>query len=228
MRLAEGIVFAAILALTSVEPLRAEPITYQLTGVVTAATGPDVMNQWLPGITVGGAVTGVLTFDPLDFTSLSSSCGCEYTPGVLNDFEVTIAGNTFGANGPMLTVRNDNADGDLLNWWSFSPRLLNAPVGPGPFNPDDLVLNLLDTTGTLLSSVDPPMVNLGLFEDRTVVFDGDGYRPDGGADHIVWSADITSVRQVPEPSTVLLIGTGVAVGFAARWGRRHLGAPLRQ
>ncbi len=115
---------------------------------------------------------------------------------------------------------------DVVMAYANLPVVL-APAGPYcclPFTPmfDELWLELQDPTGTALADASlPTSVDGNRFATMTFVFGGQSPDDYDVAWHIFGL--LNSFYQVPEPSTLLLLGSGLAGlgGVAWRWNRRR-------
>jgi PEP-CTERM motif len=155
------------------------------------------------GMTTLGAATG------LDFITSNGIT----SPGVAGDYRVggttgdfTTAGIISGNNGEMGTIKDISLTGTNLNGFSTTPILLFQLNNSGNFSFDLLTLtftqsaNQIDILGTgtlhLLGYLDTP----GRF-----YFSNQGT----GIGSFTFSATDASLAAVPEPGTLLLLGTGL-------------------
>jgi hypothetical protein len=204
----------------SARPAAATPVTYSFTGTLTflnvlsADPASRDIDVWLPGLTNGMSMSGSFVFDAASGQA---------------DLQVALGSYVFGGNGFTETVVNDSTFavndttvpfGDAVGFWDAFPTMLTPP--PSAFLPDDLVLNLWDSTGGSLSSPTVHSGDLGAFTHRLITFDGLGFSPRGSA-IVDWQGTIDHFQATPEPSTLLLVCSGVIGlgGTARKWAVRR-------
>jgi len=144
----------------------------------------------------------------------------------------TVDGVTFTVTNPVLS----RSPGDTLTWnYSVSNSSgldaialdLNAPVGftggiPDasvfdPFGPTGIIADGGTFTGTLFSFISDPAVssstNTGFFDLTVLLLDNQGNFVNVIDLVDNYSATITSSAAVPEPGTLILVGSGLLAGL---------------
>ena len=213
-------VLVLILCLLWVKPAGAVTTTYVFTGSLTRldlgaydsagynAEYSDI-SLWLPGLYEGMPFLGKLSYDPGSWNvdQYGSVEGASW------DLQVFLGDYDFHAGGGNLSAANDTPD-DSMGFVCMKPDMLAMPVTPVVyFAPDDLALSLRDPTGNVISDLNLPVGNLEQFAEARIVFDGDlGMETPTGflAATMVWDATNLSIQVVPEPSSFLILGLGVA------------------
>ena len=230
---------ATVVVLTCAISAQAGPIlTYDFTGTVQTVNETDSfrLNGTIP---IGTKVTGSFTYEAGVPGNSIAGFGVDY-PDTAVRFSVNIGGGIFvwDSNLPLILPHvfvedNQIVDGDLFQVIGdeHSPSNLTVPVGAtiaSPFGIEGF-LGLRDPTETAFSSVDiPTNLDLSKFEERLFLISGGLAGPQSMSDigSILVALDSLTLApepsSVPEPSTLLLFGTGVALfGFARGRIRGH-------
>jgi hypothetical protein len=211
-----ALIVAALILASQLEAL-ATPITFTLTGNVDTVS-PELAGTFNTTQTMSGSYT----FESLspDLSPGDSTIG-QYSPLVPNSLSFTVGTYSGGRVGPVdpsdvIQVRDSFSDEYFLNW---GPPL-NGP-NAGTLSPVNFVAFLTDFTGTAFGSDALPSIppNLAAFSVRRW---GVNFAENGNCCFVV-SGGITSLElaPVPEPATLLLLGTTAASLGLARWRQRR-------
>jgi PEP-CTERM motif len=190
--------FAAIAGLASGVPVRAESITYTFTGV---GNGTVDSTAW------SGTFTFVFDADTANIVGPS---GGEY-------FQLNLGG-TFSEGSYSATLLSDNFV--VVNTATATPRLgfFNSTVDNG-----GTIQNSAFTTYTLATEIGP-LTGTGSNVLPTFNSDGHGFGTTGGQTiELLGMTSLTftaTLQSVPEPSSVVLLASGLAAGLALLHRRR--------
>jgi hypothetical protein len=220
------ICIALVILVSGASTAAAVPITFAFTAEVT---GSSLLGM---GIDEGHIVTGSFTYDTAG-TDLNSSDGiAEFLDtGITSvSFSVTSSLGSYDWAASdfqtfSTTVWNDTNQSDLFRIFSFSPQttsstsdvyLQTAQLRLRNFDP------VLPTLAPLTSDAIPTTLNLADWASQAqfsfFVVNGDGLGV-GRVDSTLTS--LTQVNSVPEPSSLVLVGAGIAASFGFRRVRRR-------
>jgi hypothetical protein len=198
-----------------VQKAEADLITFDFTGTVITVA-PELLGTF----SLGDAMTGSYTFDST-------------TPGVsgpdtsiynlaITALDVTVGSYVATASSPgSILITNDflTTSADLY----LATNFVSGPTISNTFGTWDVItflFNLTDTTGTVFTTTDLPLSppNLAAFDITAASL---LFRDESQGVLVAVSADLNSLTSpVPEPGTLLLIGSGLA-GFGITTRRRN-------
>jgi hypothetical protein len=214
--LAVGIVVLVAAILPS--PSHAIPVTVEFAGHVTQVT--DTLFGWFHGtVPVGTPITGTYTFESATLdTNPDASVGQYRSSAPGNALDAFFSIYHLHSPSPLdITVTNQSGQGDTYNlsaWWltlsSSSPGTAIVPL--------NFFLTLSDPLGQAWSSDALPLSFpiWGSWSGAQFVFTA-GY--EGPATEIRGQLDSFAVTPVPEPSTFLLLASGLLGLGGMAWRR---------
>jgi len=192
---------------------QAQLVTIQVTGYVTSFF--DTANLLGGAIGEGTSLTGTYTYDTsVADSDASSSAGLYWQSSTQTGMKFNLGGVAFEndlSKGPFeVGVINDfQSRSDWYMVLSKNNKLINDFIVV-----DTIDMQLVDHSHAVFSSdellLSPP--NLQSFDEHTFLIDG--YR---GEDRFVFAGEVTSLKMIPEPMTMMLFGLGT-MAFRKRIG----------
>jgi hypothetical protein len=211
------------LALAAPLEALATPITFTFTGTV-ASVAPALAGTFNTTQTLSGSYTFESSspdLDPADPTR-----GVYQSPLVPNALSFTIGSYAGGRTGPAMlgdqirVFDNVSSQADVYN-----PAWRPALSGPnvGGLSPDTFVLQLPDLSQTAFSSDALPLTPPNLAAFGNGAFWGLFFQNQDGTQFGLVEGRLTSLElaPVPEPATVLLLGSSFAGVGLVRWRQRR-------
>lgn len=188
-----------LIVVASQTPADASQITFNFQGTVTVVN-PALSGTFSPGQTISGNYT----FESTTADIAPGDPNFGGYPGASTNLSFTVGGYTgsFGSSG-------FNAINVGLSFASaFDIYQVNIPftgAAVAGFTPDEFALDIRDTDQTAFANDSLPSTppNLALFEQKTITL---LFNPATGGDAV---AVVASLQQIPEPSTLLLLGLGL-------------------
>lgn len=192
----------------------AGPITFNFTATQTSAQTPGGLASLAAPF---ATITGSFTYDTATAASTSNSLFAVYPTGALVVDQFNVATGVFSA--PFgISVTNDSFSGDLFLLGTGGA--FGAQAGFYDF----VQLSLADSTGAAMSSVALPS-SLSQLTPQLLLFQRFQVDALGGSTHLgSTNYRLTSLEAaatpVPEPATLILLGSGLAVSLRRRMRRR--------
>jgi len=205
-----AIVFVMVAGVLNVE---AVSISFNMSGDIT---GVNDNNSLLNGsIVVGDAFSGTFTYDSsLPDTVFDPTV---YSSGGLSSSitSVVTAGNyVFQGDSGTVDLQNKSSDSLLF----LFPYTSNPFIDLGPNPGRAIFITFLDSSGTVFSDDSlPTSLNLSNFSSATITLFGDS-----GPSNPLFSVsgNITSLSPVPEPSSSILLLTGLIGLIGYNWRKQ--------
>jgi len=191
------------LVLGLVVPVKATPVIFNFSGTITGVT--DNNNLLDGSIIVGDTYSGMLSYDSSLPDTVSDPT--VYSSGSLSSSVtgVVTAGNyVFTGGSGTIDLQNKSSDSLLF----LLPYTSTPPINLGSNPGRAIFLRFLDSSGTVFPNDSLP-TNLDLNNFTSVGLQLFG---DSGPGNPLFSVsgDTNSLNAIPEPSTMLLFGTGLA------------------
>ena len=207
--------------------VQAAPITFEVSALVSSLQGPAALANVFPSVALGQSVTGKYTFDPFaaDASPADPTEGLYPVAGSSYGMTFSAGGVTFTSNAMVMVIRNDAVGGiydEYIAFFSTATPFSPANASPPSTASTNFSIQLaLTSTNTSLYSSDALPSGVPNLSD----FD---FRPDFSLSFFdlagnfgVVEATATSVREVPEPGTMTLLGLGIPAIAVRRYKGRQ-------
>jgi hypothetical protein len=194
--------------LFSAQKAQAQLITIAITATVDHVEDWGAGNGYLDGkIHIGDTVTGTYTYESttLDLNPDDPTVGNYVITAANNGITLTVGGFIFKTDptNVQLELGVTYKSFNCLGFYSHN----NIPLSNGT-SVYDISWRLFDKTGTALTSDVLPVTAPDLSEWQSEYFRMDGPADTPGTGYAVWGP-ITSMKLIPEPTTIILLGLGI-------------------